>query len=145
VIEYHCSINLFHRLFGPMEPNKSYTLTITRKPSYLHAVVTGLNSRENVELYLSEILHECTVRNCEKVLIEERLEGPRLDTLDVFDIASKESIPALGHFTAIAYVDVNAEGNLMKFAETVATNRLLPVRVFSSVSDAEKWLRESDR
>jgi hypothetical protein len=65
--------------------------------------------------------------------------------LDVFDVASTESIPALGHFTAIAYVDVNAEGNLMKFAEVVATNRLLPVRVFSSVNDAEKWLLDSDR
>jgi len=43
-------------------------------------------------------------------------------------------------FEAIAYVDVNADGELMKFAETVAVNRSLPVVVFSSVSDAEKWL-----
>ncbi len=28
----------------------------------------------------------------------------------------------------------------MKFAETVAVNRGLPVRLFSSVNDAEKWL-----
>jgi hypothetical protein len=30
----------------------------------------------------------------------------------------------------------------MKFAETVAVNRGLPVKVFSTVSDAEKWLVE---
>jgi hypothetical protein len=74
------------------------------------------------------------------VLIEKRLEGPRLGTMDVFQIASEGSSRARGFFKAIAYVDVNAEDDLMKFAETVAVNRALPVRVFSSVSDAEKWL-----
>jgi hypothetical protein len=33
----------------------------------------------------------------------------------------------------------------MKFAETVAVNRGLPVTVFSSVNDAEKWLLSKDR
>ena len=61
--------------------------------------------------------------------------------MDVFQIASQGTGRALGRFEAIAYVDVNAEGNLMKFAETVAVNRGLPVTVFSSVSDAEKWLQ----
>jgi len=36
-------------------------------------------------------------------------------------------------------------GDLMKFAETVAVNRGLPVMVFSSVSDAEKWLLNKGR
>jgi hypothetical protein len=74
------------------------------------------------------------------VLIEERLEGPRLGTLDVYEIAAGGSGRAAGNFEAIAYVDVNAAGDLMKFAETVAVNRSVPVKVFSSVSDAEKWL-----
>jgi hypothetical protein len=79
------------------------------------------------------------------VLIEERLEGPRLSTMGVFQIASEGSSQGRGFFEAIAYVDVNAEGDLMNFAETVAVNRFLPVRVFSSVSDAEKWLLGEDR
>jgi len=33
----------------------------------------------------------------------------------------------------------------MKFAENVAVNRFLRVKVFSSVSDAEKWLLGKDR
>jgi hypothetical protein len=33
----------------------------------------------------------------------------------------------------------------MKFAETVAINRALPLMVFSSVGDAEKWLLDEDR
>ena len=79
------------------------------------------------------------------MLIEERLEGPRLGPLDVYQIAAEGSGHALGIFAAIAYVDVNAKGDLMKFAESVAFSRSMPVKVFSSVSDAEKWLLAEDR
>jgi hypothetical protein len=119
----------------------SYRLTITPKEGYLHAIVTGANSRENVLRYLQDIRRECGVHGCYRVLIEERLEGPRLGIADVFQIAAEGSGRAQGRFKAIAYVDVNAEGDLMKFAETVAVNRNLPVMVFGSVDDAERWLR----
>jgi hypothetical protein len=118
----------------------SYKLTITQKPAYLHAIVTGVNNQENVARCLDEIQRECTARGCPRVRIEERLEGPRLGTMGVFQIASEGSRRGRGCFEAIAYVDVNAEGELMKFAETVGVNRGLPVTVFSSVADAEKWL-----
>ena len=120
----------------------TYTLTIDQKPTYLHAIVTGWNSKENVIRYQEEVFRECIARRCFKVLIEERLEGPRLGILDVFEIASKASKEALGTLTAIAYVDVNAKGDLMNFAENVAALNGLPLRVFSSVSEAEKWLLE---
>ena len=123
----------------------TYKLTIDQKPTYLHAIVTGRNSRENVARYMEEILRECTARSCFRVLIEERLEGLRLGMLDVFEIASEGSSKASGMLQAIAYVDVNAESDLMKFAETVAVNRALPVAVFSTVADAEKWLLNEGR
>jgi hypothetical protein len=128
-----------------MELLMSYKLTITQKPAYLHAIVTGLNNQENVVRYLEEIQRECTARGCPRVLIEERLEGPRLNTMGVFQIASEATTRSQGFFEAIAYVDVNAEGDLMEFAETVAVNRGLPVAVFSSVSEAEKWLLGMER
>jgi hypothetical protein len=123
----------------------TYRLTIAQKPTYLHVIVNGQNSRENVARYLEEILCECSARNCFRILIEERLDGPRLGTLDVFQIASEGSSKAGTILKAIAYVDVNAEGGLMKFAETVAVNRMLPVVVFQTVADAEKWLLHEDR
>lgn len=122
-----------------------YELTIDQKPAYLHAIVTSHNSRENVARYLEAILRECRARRCFRVLIEEHLEGPRLGTLEVFEIASEGSSRAFGMLEAIAYVDVNAEGDLMQFAETVAVNRALPVAVFSTVAEAEKWLLGEDR
>jgi hypothetical protein len=118
----------------------SYTLTISQEDDYLHAIVTGANTRENVMSYLQALQRECLARNCFRVLIEERLEGPRLRTMDVYQIASEGGRQRMV-VREIAYVDVNAEGDLMKFAETVAANRGLPVRVFRSVDEARTWLQ----
>lgn len=123
----------------------AYRLNIDQKPAYLHATVTGGNNRENVERYLEEIRRECMARNCFRVLVEERLVGPRLGMVDVFQIAAEGSSRASGVFQALAYVDVNARGDLMQFAETVAINRGVPVRVFSTVPEAEKWLLMEER
>jgi urocanate hydratase len=126
----------------PMEA-MSYTLTITQEADYLHALVTGTNSKENVAAYLEELRRECYARNSFRVLIEERLEGPRLRTMEVYQIVSEGGLSQV-RIDAMAYVDVNAEGDLMKFAETLAVNRGLPVRLFSSVANARKWLSEED-
>ena len=42
-------------------------------------------------------------------------------------------------------LDVNANGDAMRFAEDVAVNRGFPVRVFRSVADAERWLSDYGR
>jgi hypothetical protein len=118
----------------------SYQLTLHPKPAYLHAVVTGENTRENVAGYLGDIRRECIARGCRRVLVEERLRGARLGKSDVFAIVMEEASRAAGVFDAIAYVDVNAGGDMMKFAENVALGRGIPVRLFSTVAEAGKWL-----
>ena len=123
----------------------AYQLKITEKPTYLHAVVTGENTPENVVGYLQDLLRECEARQCFNVLIEENLIGRRLETWDVYQIASESSAHARGVFRAIAYVDVNAGGELMKFAETVANNRGVPMALFATVAEAEQWLAGKPR
>jgi len=118
----------------------NYELTISQNPNYLHAIVTGQNSKENVTRYLEEIRGECIARNCFRVLVEERLEGPRLGTMDVFMIVEEESSKARGIIKELAYVDINAIGDLMQFAETVAVNRGIRVAIFPTVADADRWL-----
>ena len=118
----------------------TYQITFRERPNHLHARVTGENSIENVKRYMEEILQKCIDSKWSRLLIEEQLEGPRLDTFKVFEIALKGSADSRGIFKAIAYVDINAEGDLMQFAETVAVNRGLPVRVFQTLAEAEKWL-----
>jgi hypothetical protein len=123
----------------------TYQLTIIQKPTYLHAIVTGQNSRKNALGYLGEIRRECIARKCFRVLAEERLEGPRLGMMDVFQIVEQESSQVVGLYKAFAYVDVNAEGDLMQFAETVGVNRGVALAVFSTVAEAERWLLNEDR
>jgi len=120
----------------------SYELTIQTRPGYLHIVVTGANTRENVTAYMEAVVRECTLRRCFRVLIEERLEGARLGTLDVFDMVSTGSTRFLRTLKAMAYVDVNARSQeMMQFAENVAVNRAFPGKVFPTVVAAERWLQ----
>jgi len=120
----------------------TYELTIEPKPGYLYVIVTGENTRENVARYMEEVVRECTLRQCFRVLVEERLHGPRLGTLDVFEMVSTGSTRFLRTLKAMAYVDVNAHNQeMMQFAENVAVNRAFPVKVFPTVLAAERWLQ----
>ena len=121
----------------------SCEVTFDQHPTYIHATVTGTSSRASVEQYIKEVLAECKNQQCSRVLIEERLEGPRLEGMDVFAMASEGSMAALGVFEAVAYVDPEM-GNLKDFAESVAVNRGLPISLFFSVEEAVQWLQEQE-
>jgi hypothetical protein len=121
---------------------KSYELSITQAQGYVHAVVTGTNSAESNLGYFDELLRECIAKGYRRVLIEERLVGPRLSTTDVFNLASTMSGRASGLFDAVAYVDVNAKSESnAKFGENVAVNRGVRVKAFRTVEEAVQWLR----
>jgi predicted neuraminidase len=119
-----------------------YTFTVDRKAGYLHVRVGGDNSPETVLKYLGEVRSACERLECPYVLVEESLRGPRLGTLDIFSVVSEASKNVWPTVQRIAYVDVNAgEGpGLMKFAENVAVNRGVGVRVFPTVEEAVAWL-----
>ncbi len=121
-----------------------YQLSVTPQANYLHAIVTGTNDPDTVARYLDELRRECIARRCYRVLIEERLEGPRLSTFAVFKVVSEASERARGLLQAVAFVDVYPEGALLEFAETVALNRGMPVAFFASVADAHAWLVRSE-
>jgi hypothetical protein len=123
----------------------TYKLTITQKPGYLHALVTGQNARDTVSAYIREVIGECMRRGCLRVLVEERLEGARLGTLDVFEMVSGGAPRYLRTVKAMAYVDVYAEGETMRFAENVAANRAFPIKLFATVAAAEEWLLDEVR
>lgn len=117
----------------------SYKVTFEDKPTYIHVTVTGSNSYETVSRYMSDIYEECRKQDCFRVLIEERLDGPRLDGMEIFSLASEGSAKWPGKFEAVAYIDENM-GDMAQFAETVAVNRGMPVSTFNNVDDAKNWL-----
>jgi hypothetical protein len=119
----------------------SYEVTFEQRQDYIHARISGENSRETVVAYMEDVLNECKKRDCFRVLIEECLQGPRLQAMDVFTISSEGSMKVLGIFEAIAYVDEQM-GEMRDFVETVAVNRGLPIAAFATVVEAEAWLEE---
>lgn len=122
----------------------SFELTVEDRGNYLHARVTGTNTPESVKGYMNSIRRECEKRDCFAVLIEENLEGPRFDEMEIFALISAGSPSARGFFEAIAYVDAQQDFDKVQFAETVAVNRGIPVAVFGSIEDAENWLRHRE-
>jgi hypothetical protein len=118
----------------------TYRLGIAQKPTYLHVVVTGRNTKENVAAYMAELVRECRARGCHRVLVEERLEGPRLNVLDVFDLVERASRRYRGLIEAMAVVDARADGGHMRVAEHVAADRGMAVRMFRALAHAEDWL-----
>jgi hypothetical protein len=122
--------------------NDSLIVDITQHPGYLHVTVDGRNSAANVRQYLFNIHEACIQRKCTVVLIEENLQGPGLGIGTIHDIVSQASKKTRPVVTKIAYVDVNKEHlpGPMGFAETVAVNRGVNVRVFSDVDKARLWL-----
>jgi len=120
----------------------TYRLTFLTRPNYLHATVTGQNSPENTRAYLGDILRECQARGCQRLLIEEKLEGPLLKGLEIYQIASELSQKAQGILRTVAFVDEGGEGEALQFAEDVAVNRGLFGKVFRSLTEAEGWIAQ---
>lgn len=120
-----------------------YEFRVLHKAGYLHVRVVGDNTPETVVRYLKQLIEMCAKNKCPNVLVEENLEGPGLDLGEIFGIASSGGQAVWPDVRRIAYVDVNHHHDLenMRFAETVAVNRSINMRVFASVPEAENWLQ----
>ena len=120
-----------------------YQLTIEEKPGYLHAKVTGTHNAQNARRFLVEAHEACVQRNFSSLLLEMNLTGPSMDPVSIFNVISERSPDAL-KFKRIAYVDLSErDPKETKFAETVARNRGVNVRLFANLADAELWIRGS--
>jgi hypothetical protein len=120
----------------------AYEFKFERKPGYLHVRVRGDNTPENVRQSLQDTLAACAAHGCPRVLIEENLAGPSLGTMDIFSIVTQGSEKVSTTVTSIAYVDTNPahDRQLMRFAESVALNRGVRVKLCSTVAEAATHL-----
>jgi hypothetical protein len=108
--------------------------------------VTGENSLDTVSHYLTEIHEWCLQHKCPDVLLVENLSGPGLRTSSIYELVSGKSALAARVVGRMAFVDINPAHDLgeMKFAENVAVNRGISVRVFPTIQEAEAWLERPD-
>ena len=68
-----------------------YSCSIENKGPYLHNRVTGENTPETLRAYLRDIYEACAREHIPDVLIEESLEGPPLEPVDVYRIITESS------------------------------------------------------
>ena len=79
-------------------------------------------------------------RACAAALLEMKLTGPSLDAGSIFRVISQSS-PEGTKLRRIAYVEASiADPSKAQFAESVAVNRGVNVRLFPDVAAAARWL-----
>ena len=118
----------------------SYQLKIDEQPTYLHAEASGQHSPENALRFLTEAWDACVARGQFALLLEMNLVGPSLDPTSIFGVIVQRSAEAT-RLKKIAYVDRSPRDPArMKFAETVALNRGVNVRLFQDLDEAKCWM-----
>jgi hypothetical protein len=118
-----------------------YKLTVQEHPGYLHATAIGERTPENARRALQDAYAECVAKKQRNLLFELNLEGAQLGMLRIYDVIAERSVDG-SKLRRIAYVD-SVPGKESKFAETVATNRGVNVRLFADVAAAKRWLTEA--
>jgi len=120
----------------------SYQLTIEARPGYVHAKAVGERTPGNALRFLQEAYAACMKSGRDALLLEMAFSGPSLSTTHIFNVLS-ERVPTGRGLRKIAYVQTEFDDPAMPyFAETVAVNRGVNVRMFQSVDTAEQWLAE---
>lgn len=117
-----------------------FQISIEEHRGYLVATGRGEHSIANASRFLREAHEACVARGLDCLILDFRLEGPSLGPAGIFAVTAGQA-EAGKKMRKIAYVDTSTREEARKrFAETVATNRGVNVRLFGSVEEAKKWM-----
>jgi hypothetical protein len=120
----------------------SYQLTIEERATYVYARVDGDLTPANALRFLEDAYAACLRSGRPDVLLDMQLHGPKLATTSVYEVISQRAADG-SKLRKIAYVPSETDHPSQPyFAETVAVNRGVNVRLFESVTAAERWLSE---
>ena len=104
----------------------------------------GVNASTTVLEYFKEIRAACRARDCYRVIVEERLEGPRLPMTELHQLMTEVAALAGATFEVLAYVDVNAESDSVQRLAVQVVQPGASVGVFTTVLEAERWMRAKE-
>ena len=125
-----------------MADSATFRLELHDKPGYLHARGTGAHTPENAAFFLNQAYLACLEKKLDSLLLEMAFSGPSLGPGSIYSVVSRGSPDGM-KLRRIAYVDSSQrDPEKMKFAENVARNRGVNVRLFASVADAERWMAQ---
>src|SRR5262245_59711098 len=115
-----------------------YELCLEEHPGYLHARATGPHTPRNALRFLIEAAQALRDSRHTDLLLEFALTGPSLTGGMIYEIVAERSADG-AQFGRIAYLDQSTERRLehLRFAETIARNRGVRVRLFRTLPDAQ--------
>lgn len=118
----------------------AYRLIVEEHPGYLHVTAVGERTAQNALRLLEDAYRACLERERSSLLLELCLSGPALDATSIFKVISQRAADG-AKLRRIAYVDpLTKNAGDARFAETVAVNRGVNVRLFPDVTTAAQWL-----
>jgi hypothetical protein len=104
--------------------------------------VDGELTPANALRFLEDAHAACVKSGRTAVLLDMQLRGPNMPTTSVYEVISQRAADG-SKLRKIAYVPYDSgDPSMAHFAETVAINRGVNVRIFESVAAAEGWLSE---
>lgn len=119
----------------------TYKMTIEEHATYLHAKASGTHTTDNVQRFLEEAHAACMERDRPAVLLELGFTGPSLDAVGIFKVILERSEHGKT-LRKIGYVDPTPrDRERVRFAENVAFNRGVNVRLFQDVESAKAWMQ----
>ncbi len=120
----------------------SYKMSIKKESDFLHINVTGVQSRETVTAIAWDVLEACEENEVSKVLVDVREMTGRLVGLDAYEVSALEfpKLQEKGILKRAAVIDLEENSENSRFFETVAVNRGINIRIFSSADEAVDWL-----
>lgn len=122
-----------------------YQLTLDERPAFLHAKVAGERTPENAMRCLDEVYQACVRTGIANVLLEMAFTGPSLGAPGIIKVIEHASANG-ARLGRIAYVEASLDGRQRaRFAETVAVNRAVNVRLFDDAEQAAAWLASPAR
>jgi hypothetical protein len=121
----------------------TYSFIVELKPTYLHARGSGEQTEANTRQFLIDAYRACIENSMSRVLLEMCFTGKSLSVGSAYSVIVDRSHDG-SMLKGIAYVDGNPEhhGEMAEFAELIAKNRGVNVRLFESVAAAERWLED---
>ena len=117
----------------------SYQLSVEVLQGYVHAKAAGERTPENALRFLKDAYAACVKSGRTSLLVEMHFSGPSMSPTSIFDVISDRVADGL-KLQKIAYVDASPDLGGAFFAETVAMNRGVNVRLFRSLAEATAWL-----
>jgi hypothetical protein len=117
-----------------------FQIALEERPTYLHAKVVGPRTPENAQRYLEEVYAACVRTGLPDVLLEMCFSGPSLGAPGIFQVISRCAEDG-AKLRRVAYVEASMDDALKpQFAETVARNRAVNIRLFFDIAEARRWL-----